>query len=66
MKDMLAGYRKVIDNSAITVEFIAKEMPCSSSAAAKFARNMVTSGAWEQVWKKNGIRLVPAYREKKK
>lgn len=55
---------RIIDPDAETVAELANGYTCSLIWMQKFANKEVEAGRWERVWKKKGVRYVPAYRRK--
>lgn len=56
--------RKVIDDTAETCDEISAKTGRQILLVRKQVRGMVESGMIEQVWKRHGRQLVPAYRTK--
>ena len=54
--------RRIVDQSAETTSELAEETGRSESWVQRFARSRVVAGEWEQVFKKVGRQVVPAYR----
>ena len=57
--------KQIIDQKAETVAELMTQTPHGRCWVDKFCKEMVASGKWERVWKKSGVRLVPAFRVKK-
>lgn len=56
--------RKVFDQSAETISELVEATGQTRSYIGKLAKAQIASGKWEQVWKKTGPKVVPAYRRK--
>jgi len=54
--------RRIVDPSAETTAELAAETGRSECWMQRFARAKVAAGEWEQVFKKVGRQVVPAYR----
>jgi len=57
---------KIIDEEAETAEEIAAKIGRSYSHTRKLVLDQVKAGTLEEVWKRGRIRLIPAYRARKK
>ena len=57
--------QKIIDESAETIQELCEKTGLYRQALNKEISRRVKSGVVEQVWKKSGRNLVPAYRIKK-
>jgi hypothetical protein len=55
----------IIDQNAESITDMMKETPHSRSWISTFASDMVKSGKWERVGKRQGDKVVPAYRVKR-
>jgi hypothetical protein len=66
IEQLTAGMKKDIDETASTIKELSEYLGFSPGETAKRAKDKVDSGEWEQVWKKVGVRMVAAYRLKKK
>ena len=66
--ELLAALRpsKIIDESAETAEEIAVKIGRSNSQTRAIVLAQIKAGKLEQVWKRGRIRLIPAYRVRKK
>lgn len=58
--------KKVVDPNAETIAEICAATGKNRCGLQLLANDYVAGGKWERVWKKNGNKLVPAYRVKKK
>jgi len=57
--------KKIVDQNAETIQDMMKHTPMSRNWLYGFAQDMVKQGKYEKVWKKVGVKLVPAYRIKR-
>lgn len=57
--------KRIIDNSAQTVLELSTEWQYARSTTEREVQRLMAAGTIEKVYKKNGDRLVPAYRIKK-
>ena len=62
--------KKIIDQNALTRVELCKQwkeqgIELSKDRFVVWAKEKIDSGKWEQVWKKIGNRLIPAYRLRK-
>ena len=65
--DLLADIpKRMVDETAFSVEEIAKAQNVARYTASLQAKKMVSDGKWEQVWKMGTLRLIPAYRKAKR
>ena len=56
---------RIIDQRAMSTEELIRATGRGRCGIAKTIRTFVQSGRWEMVWKRDGGRLVPAYRKVK-
>ena len=58
--------KKIVDPNAETVKEISDKTLMCTTKTKEMVLNLVAEGKIEQVWKRVGIRLTPAYRSVKK